>query len=180
MNFPLLFVHWYFIFIADRLTQQMCQIAVLQITWNPRVFCIVIEVPGSFHTSRPIAKRPFWYPINHWSGHPDMWRHLINCCPSPEALVRLVHTKPLGALFCLVYSRVLRCFIMTSSKGNIFRVSTPLCGEFTDRRWIPLTKASDAELWCFLWSAPWINVWVSNRKAGDLIRHRAHYDVIVV
>ena len=29
-----------------------------------------------------------------------------------------------------------------------------LCGEFTGQRWIPYTKASDAELWCFLWSAP--------------------------
>ena len=29
----------------------------------------------------------------------------------------------------------------------------PLCVEFTGSRWIPLTKASDAELWCFLWSA---------------------------
>ena len=26
--------------------------------------------------------------------------------------------------------------------------------EFTDHRWIPLTKADDAELWCFIWSAP--------------------------
>ena len=30
----------------------------------------------------------------------------------------------------------------------------PLCGEITGHRWIPLTKASDAELWCFLWSVP--------------------------
>ena len=29
-----------------------------------------------------------------------------------------------------------------------------VCGEFTGPRWIPRTKASDAELWCFLWSAP--------------------------
>ena len=28
-----------------------------------------------------------------------------------------------------------------------------LCGEFTGLRWIPRTKASDAELWYFLWSA---------------------------
>ena len=34
---------------------------------------------------------------------------------------------------------------MTSSNGNIFRVTGPLCGEFTGHRWIPLTKASDAE-----------------------------------
>ena len=45
-------------------------------------------------------------------------------------------------------------FMMTSSNGNIFRVIGPLCGEFTGHRGIPLTKASDAELWCFLWSAP--------------------------
>ena len=29
-----------------------------------------------------------------------------------------------------------------------------LWGESTGRRWIPLTKASDAEFSCFLWSAP--------------------------
>ena len=38
--------------------------------------------------------------------------------------------------------------MMTSSNGNIFRVF--LYGD----QWIPLTKASDAELWFFLWYAP--------------------------
>ena len=69
-----------------------------------------------------------------------------------------------------------RFCMKTSSKGNIFRVTGLLCGEFTGHRWIPRTKASDAELWYFLWSAPWIK----NREAGDLKRHRAHYDVIVL
>ena len=32
----------------------------------------------------------------------------------------------------------------------------------------------------FVWSAPWINGWVNNRKAGDLRRHRAHYNVILM
>ena len=32
-------------------------------------------------------------------------------------------------------------------------VTGHLCGEFTGPRWIPHTKASDAELWCLLWSA---------------------------
>ena len=45
-------------------------------------------------------------------------------------------------------------FMMTSSNGNIFRFTDLLCGEFTGARWIPQTKASDAELCCFLWSAP--------------------------
>ena len=70
--------------------------------------------------------------------------------------------------------------MMTLSNGNNFRVTGPLCGEFTGHRWIPLTKASDAQLWCFLWSATWINGWVNNRGAGDLRRHRAYYDVIVM
>ena len=39
--------------------------------------------------------------------------------------------------------------MMTSSNWNIFRVTGHLCGEFTGPRWIPLTKTSDAELWCF-------------------------------
>ena len=46
------------------------------------------------------------------------------------------------------------CPMMTSLNGNTFRVNGPLCGEFTGHRWIPRTKASDADLWCFLWSAP--------------------------
>ena len=49
--------------------------------------------------------------------------------------------------------RITSYFMMTSSNGNIFRVTGHLCGEFTGPRWIPRTKASDAELWCFLWSA---------------------------
>ena len=39
-------------------------------------------------------------------------------------------------------------------------------------RWIPHTKASDAELW--------INGWVNNREAGDLRSHRGHHDVNVI
>ena len=53
---------------------------------------------------------------------------------------------------------------MTSSNGNIFRVTGPLFEEFTDHRWIP----------------PWINSWVKNRNDGDLRRHRARYDVVIM
>ena len=37
-------------------------------------------------------------------------------------------------------------------KWNIFLVTGTLWGVSTGHRWIPLTKASDAELWRFLWS----------------------------
>ena len=41
--------------------------------------------------------------------------------------------------------------MMTSSNGNIFRVTGPLWGEYTGYQWIPLTKAN--KFWCLLWSA---------------------------
>ena len=44
--------------------------------------------------------------------------------------------------------------MMTSSNESIFRVTGHLCGEFTGPRWIPHTKTSYAELWCFRWSQP--------------------------
>ena len=44
--------------------------------------------------------------------------------------------------------------MMTSSNGNIFHVTDLLWRECTSHQWIPLTKVCDAELWCFLWSAP--------------------------
>ena len=44
--------------------------------------------------------------------------------------------------------------MMTSSNGDIFRVTGHLYGELTGLWGIPRTKASDAKLWCFLWSAP--------------------------
>ena len=44
--------------------------------------------------------------------------------------------------------------MITASNGNLIRVTGPLWGESTGDWWIPLTKASDAELWCFLGYAP--------------------------
>ena len=69
---------------------------------------------------------------------------------------------------------------MTSSNGNIFRVTGPLCGKFTGHQWMSVTKASEAELRCFFLSRAWINSWVNNHEPGDLRHHRAHYDIIVM
>ena len=55
-------------------------------------------------------------------------------------------------------------FMMTSSNGNIFCVTGHMCEEFTGHRWIPLTKTSDAELWCFLDLC--LNKWLSKQSWG--------------
>ena len=71
--------------------------------------------------------------------------------------------------------------MMTSSNGDIFRVTGHLCGEFigpplcefpTQR---PVTRSFEFSLICV-----WINGWVNNGEAGDLRRYRTHYDVTVM
>ena len=68
-----------------------------------------------------------------------VWLLISSWCNEPR------HQQP---CYWRIYSTVLifQHPMMTSSNGNIFRVTGHLCGEFTGFRWIPLTKASDAEL----------------------------------
>ena len=54
-----------------------------------------------------------------------------------------------NAQMVILYLTPWMLFMMTSSNGNMFRVTGHLCGEFTGLRWIPHTKASDAELYVF-------------------------------
>ena len=71
-------------------------------------------------------------------------------------------------------------FMMTSSNGNIFRVTGHLCGEFTGPRWIPRDKGQWRGALMLSLFCVWFNGWVNNREAGDLRRYLAHYDVIVM
>ena len=59
--------------------------------------------------------------------------------------------------------------MITSSNGNIFRVTGPLWGEFKWRRAL-----------MFSLICTWTNGWVHIRDAGELRRHHAHYDVTVM
>ena len=68
-----------------------------------------------------------------------------------RCIVRCTSTSSLAAF---IFIDLIFLNMMTSSNGNIFRVAGHLYGKFIGQRRIPLTTASDAELWCFLWSAP--------------------------
>ena len=86
------------------------------------------------------------------------------------AFVREIHRWPVNVSIWWRHHRLIK-----SGISKLLNLNTgPLCGEFTGHRWIPLTKACDAELWYFLWSA------LELSATGDLWRHRAHYDVIVI
>ena len=62
---------------------------------------------------------------------------------------------------------------MKSLNGNIFRVTGLLCGEFTTQR--PATRNFDV-----LFDLRLDRQLSKNGDAGELRRHRAHFDVIVV
>ena len=71
--------------------------------------------------------------------------------------------------------------MMTSSNANIFRVTGPSSVWGIHR---PPVNSPHKGQWCgalmFSLICARINGWVNNGEAGDLTRHRAHYDVIVM
>ena len=97
--------------------------------------------------------------------------------PSTITFRCLVTHTGASDIFTSVTSRVrTMANMMTSSTGNIFRVTGHLCGEFTGPGEFP---AQSPVTQLSLISA-WINGWVNNREAGDLRRNRANYDVTVM
>ena len=64
---------------------------------------------------------------------------------------------------------------MTSSNENIFRVTDPLCGEFTGEfpSQSPVTRSFD--IYFDLWQKR-----LYNRDRGDFKRHGAHNDATVI
>ena len=70
--------------------------------------------------------------------------------------------------------------MMTSSNGNIFRITGHLCGEFTGPRWISPHKGQWRGALMFSLIYAWIKGWVNTDEAGDFRRQQAHYDVIVM
>ena len=80
---------------------------------------------------------------------------LTHLCVAQSLWVKWCSCNALvSTVLYVTFMAVLRV-MMTSSNGNIFHVTGPLCGKFTGHQVIPLTtKASDVKLWLFLWSTP--------------------------
>ena len=69
-------------------------------------------------------------------------------------------------------------FMMTSSDGNIFRVTDPMCRDFTGE--VPSQKSVTRSFHIFSLICAWTRGWVNNRDAGDLRRLHAHYDATLM
>ena len=94
----------------------------------------------------------YWESVNA-SVHGTHWIYYCCTLEISQLVCHYLHVHS-----CWLRINVLQCWVgadtmMTSINWNIFRVTGPLWGEFTGHRWNPLTEASDAQLWGFLWHA---------------------------
>ena len=116
-------------------------------TWNVLSVCF----PWKRDLVAPSGRRGRWPYFQKWKKkflmeyrRAQLWRGLY------------IYSEKYYIVYCNSNSRTVsqKTPISHDDVIIIFRITGHLCGEFTGHRWIPRTKASDAELWCFLWSAP--------------------------
>ena len=124
--------------------------------WRWNVFC------GPMHRLA-VTFRIMWWRRYKIGSDNKIVKQCIKCYKQPSIhgdVITWKHSRYCWSLtdsYCkgaVIRSLMFPVSMMTSWIGNLFRVTGSLCGELTGDRWIPCTKASDAELWCFLWSAP--------------------------
>ena len=70
-----------------------------------------------------------------------LWRFAIRQHVIDFIVIELVYSMLSLQILLSIDEGRIAFFMMTSSNGNIFRVTGPLWGEFTGRRWTFLTKA---------------------------------------
>ena len=128
-----------------------------------------------------------WYLLLHLSDDKEIL-HILECakylCDWISSLKTIVKANFIKFRWNylwwegrLVNEVVLR--MMTSSNGNIFRVTGPLCGEFTGPGEFPTQRPVTRSL-MFSMICAWTNGWVNKLEAGDLGRHRGNYDVNIM
>ena len=140
------------------------------------------DMMTNFHERHPIARSSgrgmgcfLWVQLLI-----DILPQFLQWCVHFDVILDRVKT----ALQCnIIFCCQMQEIMMTSSNGNIFRVTGHLCGEFIgefiDPRWIP-HKGQWRGTLMFSLICVWINGWVNNGEAGDLRRYRAHYEAPVM
>ena len=116
--------------------------------WQLRVIAMAVDGLGT-----PVTRSP---PSNECQDSMDIMAQIQEACTRISPQRRASHLW-LGVI--MERKQPGHTTVMTSSIGNIFRITGPLC------RWIPLTRASDTEVWCFLL------VWWFGTPSRSLCRH---------
>ena len=112
-----------------------------------------------------------------------LWNSTQNILPIHWQILQILLLYTLGNLWALRFKSSYGCLnahpgtisiMRTTSHGRAYRFTGTFWGESTGHRWIPLTKASDADLCCLLLIATWINCWTYNWVAGNLGHRDSH------
>ena len=158
--------------------------------WNTSLVLLYWIHPVYKHLIEFLEIRIPINPTNGWSSTLHVYNRFSVECHSGSSLEKIqywvIMNKILHASLTSDNSHGVKSslaaeeIMMTSWNENLFRVTGLLCGEFTGHLWIPGTKTTGAEALMFSLICTWINGWVSHCEAGDLRRHRSHYDVIVM
>ena len=81
----------------------------------------------------------------------------LRCYHTHYDIIVMMHK--ISTLLCLIMVRYQVILLMFFIHDDIIKWKTlpcywPFVKGIHDQQWIPLTKVSDVELWCFLWTAP--------------------------
>ena len=114
---------------------------------HAELFCNKTKTPDKYYSpsSQQTISRNLQLPNRHElykRQNSVLYKTAPLYCDSPRCLVHNTKRQP----ECWLKYPAFFCKMMTSSNGNISRITGPLCWGFNRHRWIPLTKASDAEL----------------------------------
>ena len=83
-------------------------------------------------------------------SHP-LWSHCNDYCNIDYCFISTLLKIMTG---CLLDHTLALLVLNMMMRSLIFNITCPLWGESTSHWWIPITKVSDTELWCFIWYAP--------------------------
>ena len=160
--------------------------------------------PGEFPTQRPVTrsfdvffhlrlnKRLSKQPLGWWfeTLSCSLWRHcnVYRVITLPQLIIMLRYLAPLqwrhDERDGVLYHRHLD-YLLSHLSGADQRKHQSSASQAFMRgiHWWPVNSPYKGQ-WhgalIFSLNCAWINGWASNRDAGDLRRHRAHYDVIVM
>ena len=118
-----------------------------------RYFCVWIQISLNLHgTKLQRYYQPSCDRTNNFIGKITTW---INVMVSPLISDITDYYFIYIYKFACLHTKYSFRILQVHEHGNVF---CSLWGEYICHRWIPRTEASNAELWCFVWSAAEVTV----------------------
>ena len=156
---------------VTKLAQLSCRGMCKVVTWSGHYFCLYKSKMILYNIlimgSEAVCEMTY---CNVWCSCQNItWPLSVSICIMKNDIVETT--------LSILYTKYVT--MMTSSNGNIFHVTGPLCGELPGPGDFP-HKGQWRGALMFTLICVWINGCVNNREAGDLRRYCAHYGVTVM